>query len=496
MNDNDVILEVRKISKEFPGVKALAGVDLTLHRGEIQALVGENGAGKSTLIKILAGVYRKDSGEVLFEGQPLELHSAMDSLRRGIKVVFQELALIPQLSVAENVFLESFPLKSSGAIDWRTMNRKTQELLASINLDLNPSRTVSSLTISQQQMVEIARALSHEAKVVIMDEPTSALTPNEIRSLFEVIRRLKGLGIGILYVTHKLEEVFELCDRVTVFRDGQLVSSRAVAETNTNAVVTDMVGRSITTLFPRTHSGVGEAVLRVRGLATERKLRGVSFEVRAGEVVGIFGLLGAGRTELAKAIFGLDPVSGGELELRGRRLRLGSTSHSARAGLGLLTEDRKGEGLVLQMSVAQNMTLPSVREFARLGLIRSKAENVRSQEYVPRLSIKTPSLRHKVEYLSGGNQQKVLLARWLMKKLEVIILDEPTRGIDVGAKAEIHRLIDELASAGLAVIVLTSEMPELLGVSDRILVMSSGRITGEFGREEATQEKVLAAAIA
>jgi ribose transport system ATP-binding protein len=495
MNDNDVILEVRKISKEFPGVKALNGVDLTLRRGEIQALVGENGAGKSTLIKILAGVYRKDSGEILFEGTPLELHSALDSLRRGIKVVFQELALVPQLSVAENVFLESFPLKRGGAIDWRAMNGKTQGILASINLDLNPSRKVSSLTISQQQMVEIARALSHEAKVVIMDEPTSALTPNEIRSLFEVIRRLKGLGIGILYVTHKLEEVFELCDRVTVFRDGQLVSSRPVSETNTNAVVTDMVGRSITTLFPRTHSGKGEKVLGVRGLATERKLRGVSFEVHAGEVVGIFGLLGAGRTELAKAIFGLDPVTGGELELRGRRLRMGSTSHSARAGLGLLTEDRKGEGLVLQMSVAQNMTLPSVREFARLGLIRSRAENLRSQEYVRRLSIKTPSLRHKVEYLSGGNQQKVLLARWLMKKLEVIILDEPTRGIDVGAKAEIHKLIDELASAGLAVIVLTSEMPELLGVSDRILVMSGGRITGEFGREEATQEKVLAAAV-
>jgi ribose transport system ATP-binding protein len=496
MNENDVILEVRKINKEFPGVKALNGVDLILRRGEVQALVGENGAGKSTLIKILAGVYRKDAGEILFEGTPLELHSAHDSLKRGIKVVFQELALVPQLSVAENVFLESFPLKRGGAIDWRAMNGKTQEILSSINLDLNPSRKVSSLTISQQQMVEIARALSHEAKVVIMDEPTSALTPNEVRSLFEVIRRLKALGIGILYVTHKLEEVFELCDRVTVFRDGQLVSSRAVPETNTNEVVTDMVGRAITTLFPRTHSVRGEPVLTVRGLSTDKKLKGVSFEVHAGEVVGIFGLLGAGRTELARAIFGLDPAIAGELELRGRKLRLGSTSHSAHAGLGLLTEDRKGEGLVLQMSVAQNMTLPSVREFARFGLIRAKEENSRSQEYVQRLAIKTPSLRHKVEYLSGGNQQKVLLARWLMKKLEVIILDEPTRGIDVGAKAEIHKLIDELAMAGLAVMVLTSEMPELLGVSDRILVMSGGRITGEFGREEATQEKILAAAIA
>jgi ribose transport system ATP-binding protein len=496
MSENDVILEVRRISKEFPGVKALNGVDLALRRGEVHALVGENGAGKSTLIKILAGVYRKDSGEILFEGAPIELHSAHDSLQRGIKVVFQELALVPHLSVAENVFLESFPLTRGGAIDWRTLNRRTQEILGTIGLQLNPRVKVDTLTVSQQQMVEIARALSHEAKAVVMDEPTSALTPNEIRSLFEVIRRLKGLGIGILYVSHKLEEVFELCDRVTVFRDGRLVSTKAVSETDTNAVVTDMVGRAITTLFPRTHTGRGEQVLTVRGLATDKKLKGVSFEVHAGEVVGIFGLLGAGRTELAKAIFGLDPVTAGELELRGRKLRLGSTSRSARSGLGLLTEDRKGEGLVLQMSVAQNMTLPSVKEFARLGFIRTREENAKSQEYVQRLAIKTPSLRHKVEYLSGGNQQKVLLARWLMKKLELIILDEPTRGIDVGAKAEIHRLIDELAKAGLAVIVLTSEMPELLGVSDRILVMNGGRITGEFGREEATQEKVLAAAIA
>lgn len=496
MSAQDVILEVRNIMKEFPGVKALNGVALSVRRGEIHALVGENGAGKSTLIKILAGVYRKDSGDIFFEGRPVELHSAHDSLRLGIKVVFQELALIQHLSVSENVFLESFPLKRSRAIDWKTLNGKTREILHSIGLDLDPAVKVNTLTVSQQQMVEIARALSHEAKVVIMDEPTSALTPNEIKLLFEVIRRLKGMSIGILYVSHKLEEVFELCDRVTVFRDGNRISSRNVGETNTNEIVTAMVGRSITTLFPRTHAGKREQALSVRNLSTVKKLKGISLEVHAGEVLGIFGLLGAGRTELAKAIFGLDGVTSGEVRIHDQRLRPGSTTHSSRAGLGLLTEDRKGEGLVLQMSVSQNMSLPSLRDFSSFGFIRGRAESARSQEFVEKLTIKTPSLKHKVEYLSGGNQQKVLLARWLMKSLKVILLDEPTRGIDVGAKAEIHKLIDELAKGGLAVIVMTSEMPELLGVSDRILVMSNGRITGEFTRDEATQEKILAAAIA
>jgi ribose transport system ATP-binding protein len=493
--ENGYILEVRGLSKEFPGVQALDAVDLRLRPGEVQALVGENGAGKSTLIKILAGVYSRDAGEILFEGRPIELHSSSDSLHLGIKVVFQELALVPYLSVAENVFLESFPLKKNGTIDWKTMHAETRRILESVGLALNPAAAIRTLTVSQQQMVEISRALSHEARVVIMDEPTSALTPNEIRSLFEAIRRLRGMGIGVLYVTHKLEEVFELCDRVTVFRDGKLISTRPVKETSTDQVVTDMVGRSITTLFPRTHSGKGEPVLQVRGLSTERKLKGVSFEVCAGEVVGVFGLLGAGRTELAKAIFGLDSASGGEVLIQGQRLRLGSAVQSARSGIGLLTEDRKEEGLVLQMSVAQNITLPSLKEFATAGFIRRRDELASSQEFVDRFAIKTPSLRHKVEYLSGGNQQKVLLARWLMKKLQVIILDEPTRGIDVGAKAEIHKLIDELAMDGLAVLVMTSEMPELLGISDRILVMSGGRVTGEFQNEEATQEKVLAAAI-
>ena len=313
------LLEVRAIVKEFPGVRALGGVDLSLRAGEVHALVGENGAGKSTLIKILAGVYRKDSGDIIFEGADLDLHSAHDSLQVGIKVVFQELALIKGISVAENVFLESFPLRRSRTIDWRALRSRTREILDSIGLDLDPGMKVGSLTVSQQQMVEIARALSHEAKVVIMDEPTSALTPNEVKLLFDVIRRLKGMGKGILYVSHKLEEVFELCDRVTVFRDGMRISTREISATNQKEIVTDMVGREITTLFPRTHAGRGDNVLSVRNLSTPTKLRDVSLDVHAGEVVGVFGLLGAGRTELAKAIFGLDGVSAGEVSVRGRR---------------------------------------------------------------------------------------------------------------------------------------------------------------------------------
>jgi ribose transport system ATP-binding protein len=492
---NDVILQIRGISKEFPGVKALDTVDMDVRKGDVHALVGENGAGKSTLIKILAGVYTKDSGEIIFENKPVEFHGATDSLRLGIKVVFQELALIPHMTVAENVFLESFPLKKNKSIDWERMYERTTDLLLSIGLPINPKNKVNKLTVSQKQMVEIARALSHEAKVVVMDEPTSALSPNEIRFLFNVIEKLKKLGIGIIYVTHKLEEVFEISDRVTVLRDGKRISTKGIGETNPDEVVKDMVGRSIKTLFPRTHSGKGSVVLRVEDLSTEKKLKDVSFKVHAGEVVGIFGLLGAGRTELAKAIFGLDPITRGRIFIDDKPVKSSSTSHSTRMGLGFLTEDRKEEGLVLQMSVAQNITLPSLRDFSSFGFIRRKLESDRSNEFVEKFSIKTPSLRQKVMFLSGGNQQKVLLARWLMKKLKVIILDEPTRGIDVGAKAEIHRLIDELAKAGLAVVVMTSEMPELLGVSDHIIVMNSGKITAEFEKAEATQEKILEAAI-
>jgi ribose transport system ATP-binding protein len=491
----DTVLDVNRISKEFPGVKALDAVDLHLKRGEVHALIGENGAGKSTLIKILAGVYVKDEGEILFEGSPVDISNPADSLKLGIKVVFQELSLIQHMTVGENVFLESFPLKKNKTINWESLYAKTQELLDSIGLDIGPKTKVYKLTVSQQQMVEIARALSHEAKVIIMDEPTSALTPNEVEHLFDVIRKLKERGLAILYVTHKLEEVMAICDCVTVFRDGKLISTRKVSETSTDELVTDMVGRSIKTLFPRSHAGKGDVMLDVRSLSTEKKLKDVNFHVAAGEVVGIFGLMGAGRTELAKAMFGLDAVSSGRISIQGEELKLGSTSQSTKMGLGYLTEDRKGEGLVLQMSVAQNITLPSLEDISSAGFIRRKEESARSQEFVEAFSIKTPSLRQKVMYLSGGNQQKVLLARWLMKKLKVIILDEPTRGIDVGAKAEIHKLIDELASQGLAIVVMTSEMPELLGVSDHIIVMCDGRITGEFDRETAEMEKILEAAI-
>jgi ribose transport system ATP-binding protein len=492
---SNTILEVRNISKEFPGVKALDDVSVTLSKGEVRALCGENGAGKSTLIKILAGTYVKDGGEILFEGKPIEINSSHDSLSMGIKVVFQELSLIQGLSVAENVFLESFPLKKGRAIDWQRMYDRTAEILGSIGIDVSPKTQVGSLTISQQQMVEIGRALSHEAKVIIMDEPTSALTPKEIRSLFDSIEKLKKMGIGILYVTHKLEEVFEICDTITVLRDGKLISNREIRDTDNGEIVKDMVGREITTLFPKSDHPAGAPILEVANLSTEKKLKNVSFQLRKGEVIGVFGLLGAGRTELAKAVFGLDPVTKGTVTVGGEPVRPGSTAHSTQAGMGLLTEDRKEEGLVPQMSVTHNMTLPSLADFSTAGFMRQASEDKRAREFVDKISIKTPSLKQKIMYLSGGNQQKVLLARWLMKELKVIILDEPTRGIDVGAKAEIHKLIDDLAKDGVAVLMMTSEMPELMGVSDRIIVMNDGRITGNFDRNDVNQEQILAAAI-
>ncbi len=492
---DEMLFEVKNLSKEFPGVKALDDVRLEIKRGEVHALCGENGAGKSTLIKILAGIYTKDAGTLRFDGHEIDITTARQSLDLGIKVVFQELALLPEMSVAENVFLESFPQKKSGAIDWKKMNNDAENLLERVGLTINPTVKLGSLTISQQQMVEIARAISHQSKLIIMDEPTSALTPNEIAFLFKVIKSLKVEGVSILYVSHKLEEVMEICDRVTTYRDGKYVVTRNVTETSMDEIVKDMVGREIDHLFPYTHTPTDKTVMKVENLSTKDKLKNISFELRKGEVLGVFGLLGAGRTELAKAVFGYDKVISGEVFVNGKRVKPGDTSSAVRAGMGLVTEDRKEEGILHEMSVAENMTLPTISDYQKGFIIDIAKERVESKKLVDRFNVKTPSLGHKVMFLSGGNQQKVLLARWMMKNIEVMILDEPTRGIDVGAKSEIHGLINELASEGVAVLVMTSEMPEILGVSDRIMVMNNGKITEIINRKDATPEKVLTAAI-
>ncbi len=490
-------LEMRGIGKRFPGVIALDGVDLALAPGKVHALMGENGAGKSTLIKILAGVYGKDTGTIRVGGRETEFRSPRDALRQGIKVVFQEIALISEFTVAENIFLEEYPRIAGGSIDWKRIRAEAAALFQRIGFDVDPAAKTGDLPVSQQQMVEIARALAHEARIVVMDEPTSSLTPKEVELLFVVIRRLTALGIAVVYVSHKLDEVFEIADEVTVLRDGRHISTRPIGAHTHDSLIHDMIGRRIDNLFPRVrrHSP-GKAVLTVEDLSTDTKLKGVSFEARAGEVLGFFGLMGAGRTELAKAIVGYDPIRSGTIRIDGTPLVPHDTRRAVGLGIGLLTEDRKTEGLMLELPVLQNMSLASLSSFARAGFVDEGRERSAVQSFVDRFRVKTPGLGQTIKNLSGGNQQKVLLARWLMRGLKVIVVDEPTRGIDVGAKSEIFALIDQLAGEGLAVIMMTSEMPELLGLSDRIAVMAEGRITAVMPRDAATQETILNAAIA
>ena len=489
-------LEMRGIDKRFPGVVALENVDLTLQPGKVHALMGENGAGKSTLIKIMAGVYDKDAGTIRIQGREVDIKSPRDSLKQGIKVVFQEIALISEFTVAENIFLEGYPKGTGGSIDWKKIRNDSAALFKRIGFNVDPTARTGSLPVSQQQMVEIARALAYEARVVVMDEPTSSLTPNEVSLLFTVIRRLTALGIAVLYVSHKLDEVLEIADTVTVLRDGRHISTKPVGEHTSDTLIQDMTGRRIDNLFPRQRGPAGTKIaLSVEGLSTARKLKDVSFEARAGEVLGFFGLMGAGRTELAKAIVGYDPITSGAITIDGRRLAPHDTRTGVGLGIGLLTEDRKTEGLMGELPVYQNASLASLGSFASWGFVDKAKERKAVQEYVDRFRIRTPSLGQKIKNLSGGNQQKVLISRWLMRGLKVIVVDEPTRGIDVGAKSEIFALIDRLAGEGLAVVLMSSEMPELLGLADRIAVMCEGRLTATMSRDQATQEKILNAAI-
>jgi ABC-type sugar transport system ATPase subunit len=488
-------VEMIDIVKTFPGVRALDNVSFDLAPGEVHALLGENGAGKSTLIKILAGAYRKDSGQLLLAGREVSFGSPGDAIKAGVKVVFQEISLIPEFTVAENIFMEDHPRNRFGIVKWGDIRRRAKNLFARAGFDLDPDARVESLPVSQQQLVEISRALAYDSRVVVMDEPTSSLTPAEVKHLFAVIRRLKSLGIGIIYVSHKLEEVFEISDRATVLRDGRWVSTRSTAEHTHASLIKDMVGREIKDLFPRTRTQTGDLVVKVSNLSTPKKLKDVSFSASAGEVVGFFGLMGAGRTELAKAIVGYDPISAGSVAIAGTQLKPHSTTRSKALGIGLLTEDRKSEGLMLDRSVLDNLTITSLGRFSPGGFVDRQTERAAGQSFVDRFRIKLAGVDQPIRTLSGGNQQKVLLSRWLMYGLRAIVVDEPTRGIDVGAKTEIFTAIDDLAARGLAVIMMTSEMPELLGLSDRIYVLADGRITAMFTRAEATQEKILNAAI-
>lgn len=490
-----VTVRVNGLTKRFPGVLALDDVSFQVQGGEVLALLGENGAGKSTLIKLLAGVYQPDNGAIEINGKATRFASPADALNAGIKVVFQEIALVNEFTVAENIFLEDHLSNRLGMVNWKDIRKRAADIFERAGFAIDPDAKVGELSISEQQLVEISRALAHEAELVIMDEPTSSLTPAEVKHLFGVIERLKAMGIAIIYVSHKLEEVFEISDTCVVLRDGKWVSTKPTAQHTNASLIKDMVGREITELFPRSDRQVGATVVDVSGLSTRDHLNDISFNVRTGEVVGFFGLMGAGRTELAKAIVGYDPISAGSIHIAGTLLQPHNTRRSKALGVGLLSEDRKEEGLMLDANVTSNMTLAALDKLTRGGFVDSSAEKREAQTFVDRFRIKLTDLGQPIRTLSGGNQQKALLSRWLMYGLKIIVLDEPTRGIDVGAKAEIFALIDKLAADGFAVVLMTSEMPELLGLSDRIFVLSHGRITGEFDQSSATQEGILNAAI-
>jgi ribose transport system ATP-binding protein len=482
------------IDKSFPGVRALSDARFSLFAGEVHALMGENGAGKSTLMKILSGAYQKTAGRITLDGHEVEIRNPAHAQALGISTIYQEFNLVSHLSIGENIYLGREPVRF-GLIDRRAVNRQATEVLSRLGLKLDPRRPVKGLRVAEQQMVEVAKALSLDARVLIMDEPTAALTEHEIKELFAAIRGLQEKGVSIVYISHRMEELFEIGDRVTVLRDGRSVGTFAVKETNKFELIRLMVNRDLTELFPKEHAERGAEVLRVENLSTRGGLCDVSFSLHKGEVLGIAGLLGAGRTELARAIFGLDKLESGTIRIKGKVRHIGSPRAAINAGVGFLTEDRKAQGLVLPLSVKDNLCLPSVDKFTRLGFVDSRRERLAASSYVKELRIRTPGLDQKVVYLSGGNQQMVVLSKWLCSEAEVFIFDEPTRGVDVGAKAEIYQLMNRLAAAGVAIIMISSELPEILGMSDRILVMRGGRVVCEFTAAEATQEKILECAL-
>jgi ribose transport system ATP-binding protein len=487
------LVEMRGISKAFPGVRALVGVDLDMHAGQVHAIVGENGAGKSTLMKILAGVYHPDAGSIRLGGQPILIDSPRQALERGVTMIHQELNLAPNLSVGENVFLGRAPT-NGGLIDWHRLYTDAEALSARLGIELDMRARVEDLSVARQQMVEIAKALSLEARVIIMDEPTSALTERETVALFDIINRLKAQSVAIAYISHRLDEIFRVADRVTVLRDGKLVGTLPIGQATPARLITMMVGRELTTLFPKETVEIGEPVLEVRHLRRTGVLDDISFVLRRREILGVAGLVGAGRTELVRGLFGADPLDDGEVLIGGRRVKIRGPRDAIELGLGLVTEDRKLQGLVLGMTVRENATLASLAEISRLGFIDPRLDRTLAERLVAQLGVRTPTIEQEVANLSGGNQQKVVIAKWLATRPRILILDEPTRGIDVGAKAEVHALMGQLAREGVSILMISSELPEILGMSDRILVMRQGRMTGEFTRAEASQEAIMACA--
>lgn len=497
---SEYILEMRDITKEFPGVKALDNVTFKVKKGEIHALVGENGAGKSTLMKVLSGVYPYGTytGDIILKGQLQQYHNIKDSEKSGVAIIYQELALVKQMNIAENIFL-GCEIKKHGLINWDEIFVETEKVLKEVRLSINPLTKVLNLGIGQQQLVEIAKAISKKADILILDEPSAALTESEIHNLQQILRELKEKGVTCIYISHKLNEVFEVADTVTILRDGKTISSDPIEAIDENKVISRMVGRELTQRFPRKEHTPGEVVFEVENwtvhnpeLPDKKLIDNVSFKLRKGEILGIAGLMGAGRTELCMSIFGAFGVNvSGELKLNGKKIKITGPRSAIKAGISYLSEDRKRYGLVLGMDVKNNITMSSLDKISRVSLVNDNEVIKQTNSYVKDLAIKTPSIEQKAGNLSGGNQQKVVLGKWLMTMPRVLILDEPTRGIDVGAKFEIYNIMNELISKGVCIIMISSELPEILGMSDRILVMNKGQIKGDLSWTEATQEKVI-----
>jgi len=489
------LLQLKGIEKSFPGVKALNGASLSVYPGRVMALVGENGAGKSTMMKVLTGIYSRDAGSLQWLGEETHFSGPKASQEAGIGIIHQELNLIPQLSIAENIFLGREFTKGLGRIDWKKMHAEADALLQRLNLRFSSHRLVGDLSIGDQQMVEIAKVLSFESKVIVMDEPTDALTDTETVSLFRVINELKAAGCGIVYISHRMKEIFEICDDVTVFRDGQFIAERSVDTLTEASLIEMMVGRKLEDQYPRLDKAPGDVRLEVKNLSGPG-IDNISFTLRKGEILGVSGLMGAGRTELMKMLYGALPRNAGQILLNGRELAIRTPQDGLANGIVYISEDRKRDGLVLGMSVKENMSLTALRYFSNGGgALKHGAEQLAVNDFIRLFNIKTPGMDQTIGLLSGGNQQKVAIARGLMTRPNVLILDEPTRGVDVGAKKEIYQLINQFKEEGLSIILVSSEMPEVLGMSDRILVIHEGRLSGEFSTEQATQEVLMAAAV-
>lgn len=493
-NSPTPLLSLTSLSKAFTGVQALDGVSLDVRAGEVHALVGENGAGKSTLIKVLSGAHHPDSGEIRWKGEAVSIGSPLRSQALGIATIYQEFSLVPELSVMENIYLGREPSKM-GFVDFGLMRSRAKEVLKELDLNLDPDERIVSLSVAQMQMVEIAKAVSQNAQLLIMDEPSATLTEHELAGLYALVKRLRESGRSVLYVSHRLEEVFELSDRITVLRDGKWVATLDTPATNAQEIIKLMVGREITEQYPARMEGqLGEPALEFVDVCSP-KLRHVSFQARRGEILGLAGLVGSGRSAIARAALGAERITSGEIRIQGRNQGALNPRKSIRSGLGLLAEDRKRQGLVLQLTVRENASLASLELLSRLGFVKRGEETAKTRELTKKLDVRMAGLEQDVAHLSGGNQQKVLVARWLWRECSVLVFDEPTRGIDVGAKAEIYRLLRELAQQGVAVLMISSDLPEVLGMSDRILVMRDGAIVAEMDASEADQEKVMQAAM-